>query len=375
MHLLDTTMFFAPKGGGVGRYLRAKHDWLRRNRPNISHTLLVPGATEGMNANGEATLRAPLIPGSGGYRFPLRAKMCARRMIAFAPDLIEVGDPYVLAWAALRAGQDRGIPVVAFFHSDLVDKAQATGGAIARAVATRYVRRLYREFDRVIAPSRHTAARLAALGLDRVVVRRLGVDTNVFEPSGRSDALRQRLGIPRDTRLLVYAGRFAPEKNLPQLYEALQRLGPAYHLVLVGAGGSLPHQKNVSVLPYHGEPRLLAALLASCDAFVHAGDQETFGLAALEAMACGLPVVAVRGGALHELVSADTGRIVRAAEAPVLAEGIASLFEEDLAAMSRAARAHVCARYAWDCVMPGLLSCYESLVGNVAGNGLGYGVR
>jgi alpha-1,6-mannosyltransferase len=360
MHLADVTMFHTPHGGGVGRYLRAKRSWLRRHTA-VRHTLIVPGARDEDYGDGDIELAAPRIPHSGGYRFPLGIERWTRRIMAVAPDLIECADPYAPAHAVLRAADALSVPAIAFCHSDLVQVAQTRLGSVGRALATHYLRGLYNRFATVIAPSRHIAARLDALGVRNVVTRPLGVDTEVFHPAGRSELLRHRLGLGPAQRLLVFAGRFAREKNLPVLVQALQRLGPRYHLVLIGSGSLPPLPRNVSSLGYVGDVRRLASLLASCDALVHAGDQETCGLVALEAMACGLPVACVAGGAVSELVTETTGVAATTARPVALAEAVDAVFARGAATLGAAAREHAVRHHGWDAVMRSLVRTYSTI--------------
>src|SRR3569833_3353021 len=111
--------------------------------------------------------------------------------------------------------------------------------------------------------------------------------------------------------------------------------------------------------PYLAEARELARLLASCDALVHAGDQETFGLVVLEAMACGLPVIGVAAGAVPELLDAECGLLARPRDGASLAEAVEALYQRDLAAMGRAARLRVERLYSWDRVFRHQLLAYE----------------
>ena len=118
----------------------------------------------------------------------------------------------------------------------------------------------------------------------------------------RDAGLRARRGWPDDARVLVYAGRFAPEKHLDVLADAVGRLGAPYVLLAVGAGPAPPPaSERVVVQPFVASASELATVLASADAFVHAGDQETFGLSVLEAMACGTPAVVRDAEGLGEL--------------------------------------------------------------------------
>jgi hypothetical protein len=87
------------------------------------------------------------------------------------------------------------------------------------------------------------------------------------------------------------------------LISAAARLGQPYHLLLIGGDKLERLNAQVTVLPYEPVSVRLARVLASCDAFIHAGAEETFGLVLIEAMACGIPVVAVASGGLAELVA------------------------------------------------------------------------
>jgi alpha-1,6-mannosyltransferase len=112
MHLLDVTMLYAPTSGGVVRYLRAKHAWLRRHT-SIRHSLLVPGAADARGANGEIFLRTRTL-GRQGHRWPFAAHRWSRQIRDLAPDLIEVGDAGPEGWAALHAARSLDVPLYAF---------------------------------------------------------------------------------------------------------------------------------------------------------------------------------------------------------------------------------------------------------------------
>ncbi|MEP7138290.1 MAG: glycosyltransferase [Caldimonas sp.] len=363
LHLVDTTMFWSPTGGGVRRYLTTKHDWLA-GQPRWRHTIAVPRVAG--SDPGVATLPSLPLPGGAGYRLPVRRAAIARTLVALAPDILEAGDPYRVAWGALDAARELGVPAVAYCHSNLVAMARLAGGrrfgAAAARVAERYAHRVYRGFDLVLAPSLAMTAHLREWGLERVACQPLGVDSRLFHPSRRDPTWRARHGIDADARLLVYAGRFAPEKHLDVIAEAVGRLGAPYLLVAIGAGPTPPPAgPRVVVLPFMTSAESLATALASADAFIHAGDQETFGLSPLEAMACGLPIVVRDAEGLGELVDRDNGIAVAGSSAASFAEGIAALFEGDRNACARAARCRAEASD-WQRVLPGLVAHYLRLI-------------
>jgi len=360
-HLVDTTMFFCPRGGGVRRYLLAKQAWLKAHAPHIRHTLLVPDPQQAVE--GIVTCQGRGIPLGDGYRFPVSRARWRKSLLECAPDLIEAGDPYVPAWATRDAGQRLGIPVTAFFHSDLPRMLEKRAGGWTQPLARAYLRNLYGGFDLVLAPSRAMLEKLDAMGVANIALQSLGVDTEIFRARSRHADIRRQLGLPSHTRLLVYAGRFAREKHLDVLLSAVVRLGSPYHLLLVGGETHARIGPHATVLPYERSEARLARLLASCDALVHAGNEETFGLILIEAMACGIPVVAVGSGGIRELVEDDVGLLATRSEAGEMAAAIAALFERDVHAMGVAARERAVRLYSWDAAFRQLLRHYAGLRG------------
>jgi len=413
VHLVDITMFYPPQSGGARTYLRAKSRWLHRHT-RMRHSVIAPrapqrgqrrhrydasGAGEASAARdggGErellrdqsalgstmATVDPALdpadecmqepelialpslpVPWNSGFRWPLSTAAATRCLMQLAPALIEAGDPYQCAWSALQARDRLRCHALIFHHSDLPHLAEERLGGLARIAAERYLQRLYREFDSVLAPSATMAAGLRALGIARVTLQPLGVDTRLFSPLRRDPGLRARLGIAPDTCLLVYAGRFSREKNLASLVSAVRRLGRGFHLLLIGAGEWRATGPQISVLDFERSEAALAALLSACDLFVHPGPHETFGLVVLEAMACGLPVLGVRAGGVGELVDEGVGWLVDDGSPDALCEGLRQLATSDRRQLGRQARRRACLRHDWHCVLPQLVSQYLQLAG------------
>jgi alpha-1,6-mannosyltransferase len=358
-HLVDATLFYTPTSGGVRRYLLEKHAWLNR-QSRVRHTLFVPGPRDSGAAGGIVEFGSPLL--RAGYRCPLRLPALRACLRDLSPDFLEAGDPYLMAWQVATVADALAVPAVAFCHSDVIGLATGRCGRPAGRLASLYLRALYSRFQLVLAPSQTVAARLVDAGIERLVVQPLGVDPDTFTPACSDDQLRARLGLARGERLLVFAGRLAPEKNVPELLQMIDILGAPYHLLVIGgerAGRPLP---RVTVLPYEREPGAMAAMLAACDALVHAGRQETFGLVALEAMACALPVVAYDAGALGELIDERVGRLAPPRGPTALAAAVESLFEDDVRACGRAARSRVLEQYTWDASFRRQMRRYATLL-------------
>jgi alpha-1,6-mannosyltransferase len=366
LHVVDITMFHAPSSGGVRTYLEAKARWLASARPDIRYSLLVPETGMGAGDPSVHSLPAPPLPFSNGYRFPLRRRAWVEKLIELKPDLIEAQDPYVTGWAALEAGRRLGVPTIAYFHSDLTRLIGSRVGHWADRGLNRYVARLYRQFDRVLAPSRTMGDKLERLGLRNVVVQPLGVDLQRFHPARRDARLRERMGFADDARLLIFAGRGSHEKKIPVLLQAMQRLGPSYQLLLVGSHMPRRVPGNVRVIDHFVPKDELAGLFAASDALAHAGDRETFGLIVLEAMASGLPVIGTDAGAVSELVTPECGRLARAGDAGAFADAVREVFANDPQALGREGRRRAETLFGWNSVMGRLIGHYESLTRRVA---------
>lgn len=365
--LVDTTMLYAPKSGGVKRYLLSKKAWLEGNRPGVAHSLVVPGAHHRAGEDGIIQLHATKLPFGDGYRWPTSVRRWAAWVASLNPTVIEAGDPYTPGQGALEAGQRAGCPVVGFCHSDPAGLAALHFGEWAKKPVERRWAKLFGQFDRVVSPSRYIARRLEEAGIRDIVIQPLGVEVGTFRPDRRDrDWLLKKLNLPASARLLCFAGRPAREKNIDVLIEAVQKLGDPYHLVLVGAGQGLPAEDRVISLPYEANPKTVARIIASCDAFVHANDREPFGLIVLEAMACGRPVVGVNAGGVAETVDPSVGQLSASADPDAYAQAVETLFARDVEALGAAARVKAVEQFSWHRVFEGLCMVYGDVSGERA---------
>src|SRR4051812_20892590 len=233
MHVVDATLFYSPTSGGVKRYLLAKHEWMRTHT-TWRHTLVVPGENTESAPDDVSTIAGGRVPGAFNYRLPLNPLDWSRAIDALEPDLIEIGDAFHPAWAAASVARRRGVPLIAFYHSNFPQLAGRRLGAGVQKFIEWYVRLTYERCDQVLAPSRYTCDYLHSIGVHNTACHPLGVDVDVFSPARAGRDLRDELGLSRRARLLVFAGRSSAEKNLPVLIDCFRRLGEPYHLLLIG---------------------------------------------------------------------------------------------------------------------------------------------
>ena len=205
------------------------------------------------------------------------------------------------------------VPVVASFHTDLARYAEAYGVGFIGPILWGYMRALHNRADLNLCPSTTVRSDLRQHGFRRVRWWKRGIDTDRFTPGPPDPDVRARLtGGQPDAFLVVNVGRQAPEKQLHRLRD---QLFPAagVRLALIGGGPSHDQLKRhfagtPTVLPGYLRGQALVDAYRAADAFIFPSTTETFGLVALEAMACRVPVIAARtGGVLDTVIDGVNG--------------------------------------------------------------------
>ena len=272
--------------------------------------------------HGFASLPMPLYPEVRLAR-PRLAEM-GRLIDGFRPDLVHCETEFGIGRAGKVAAARRRIPVVSSYHTDFARYTEAYGARWLRRAVTRYIARFHRSSRRVYTPSSVARGDLLRLGLEDVEVWGRGVDTETFHPGRRSEALRAALGMGSRYTFL-YVGRLAAEKRAAQVVDAFRLASEmiprgVIHLVIAGAGPREAELRaaappDVTFLGMLDRRSRLPDLYANCDAFVFASVTETLGLVVLEAMASGLPVIAVpEGGVRDHLRDGRNGIACRAGD-------------------------------------------------------------
>lgn len=231
----------------------------------------------------------------------------------------------------------------------------------------------HRSCDATFAPSYETLDSLQAQGFHRLKLWSRGIDCQQYTPKNNDHEVRERYGITAPL-LLLYVGRIAPEKDIQTLALAMQQLPESMqsqvHWLVVGDGPLLPEMRaqapyNVTFTGYkHGDE--LAQLYASADLFVFPSSTETFGNVVLEAMASGLPVLAVNEGGVKDLVTPGrTGIIVEPRCPDAFIREICAYVEhpQKLAAMGHEGRQLALGR-SWENIFDGLIRDYEEIIEN-----------
>jgi alpha-1,6-mannosyltransferase len=345
MHLTNS---WHENSGGIATFYRALT--AEANRRGQQIRLVVPAALDQIEEVGEFGriyhIQSPASPLNPDYRtiypsqFLFAESKLQQILIAERPDLVEISDKYTLHYlgALLRQRLLHGVdfrPVVVGLSQERMDdnfRAYLGDIPFSQKFCSLYMRWLYFPFfDHHIANSDYTVSELRPAAQGQLVprgtwIRPMGVDLTQLSPQRRSPELRRRLlqnfGCSEESVLLLYTGRLAPEKNLPLLFDLLIHLSRNsardYRLLVAGDGIERRRWEKKCAQEISGralflghikDRRVLADLYANSDVFVHPNPREPFGIAPLEAMASGLPLVAPNTGGVASYANVENAWI------------------------------------------------------------------
>jgi glycosyltransferase involved in cell wall biosynthesis len=298
---------------------------LRRGLVRRGHrVLIVAPAYRGVDPDEEDTIRVgSLLPigRQGDLRLAnIFSVRLYRGVLGFRPDLIHVHHPFWLGSAGRFLARRLGIPVVYTYHTRLEHFAHSVplpGPLFRNLVSHALVRRFANRCDAIVVPTESAEEYLRIIGVKRpIFVQPTGIDYERFQevPDEAIRRLRSRYGLGEE-RILISISRLSKEKNLEFLLDAVGALVRAcpvpFRFLLIGDGEERERLREridaeglskqvllVGAVP----PEEIPAYCRLADVFLFASRAETQGMVILEAMAAGLPVVAVRSSGIHDII-------------------------------------------------------------------------
>ncbi|MFF4313381.1 glycosyltransferase [Streptomyces sp. NPDC001507] len=371
LRIVRLANFVAPASGGLRTALRE----LGKGFVAAGHesVLIVPGErySDRYEEQGRViTLPGPLLPGTGGYRVLVDKKRVQSLLEHLAPDRLEVSDRTTLRWTGRWARRAR-IPAVMVSHetADGVLRTWGMSENMSRRTADALNIRTAHTYARVVCTTEFAEREFIRIGARNVVRAPLGVDLAGRHPSLHDLDLRARYA-REDEALLVMCSRLSVEKRpgtAIDAVEALVRRGRRVVLVVAGDGPLRERLEQrvrerrlpVTFLGHVSDRDSLGALQASADVALAPGPAETFGLAALEAMACGTPVVASASSALPEVIGSAGATAADRGEA--FADAVEMLLERPAAERRETARARAeC--FGWGTAVEAFLAAHDAPV-------------
>ncbi|MGH3980321.1 MAG: glycosyltransferase, partial [Pseudonocardiaceae bacterium] len=368
MRIAQLANFYGPRSGGLRTALHhLGAGYVARGHEVV---LVVPGRrrTDEMLPTGvrRITLPAAKIPGTGGYRLvdPWRVTVLLEGL---RPDRIEVSDRLTLRGLG-RWASEHGVPSVVISHErlDRLLEQFLLPAVAARRVADWANARMAASYDTVVCTTEFAREEFDRISSPNVLQVPLGVDLATFAPARRDDGLRADLARGADA-LLVHCGRLSVEKHVERSIDTMAALadtGTRARLIVAGDGPRREAlQRRAAGLPvtflgFVDGRRDVARLLATSDVSLAPGPHETFGLAALEALASGTPVVVSHSSALREIIRPACGAAV-ADHAPAFACAVGRLLDAPEPARRAAARARA-EQYTWPAAVDGMLGALRA---------------
>ena len=346
MRILYVSDVYFPRVNGVSTSIRT----FRREVQAIGHEVIVVAPEYPLPAPAEeagivriAARGVPFDPEDRLMRSrPLRE--LAARLGTHAFDLVHIQTPFAAHYAGLRIARELGVPCVAtyhtFFEEYLHHYVPFAPRAVMRALAREFSRRQGNQVDALVVPSRAMLSTLTAYGVrSPMTILPTGISFGEFA-GGDGAAFRRRHGIPADRPVLVHIGRLAFEKNIDFLLRTLERVRlrhPDVLLLIAGEGPALPHLKriaqrlrleaNVQFVGYLDRANALLDCFRAGDVFVLASRTETQGLVLLEAMALGVPVVAIAEMGAIDILEAGEGALVAPPDEQAFAGAVCLLLD------------------------------------------------
>lgn len=369
MRIVRLANFVTEHSGGLRTALR--HLGAGYRAAGHDTVLVIPGTrdTETTTEQGRViTLRAPVVPATGGYRVLLDRPKIELLLGHLQPDRVEVSDRTTLRWIGGWARR-HGVPSMMVSHESLDGLLRMFVGpsGVARRIADTMNARTAADYDQVVCTTSWAAAEFQRLGATNTLQVPLGVDLCHFHPDRHDSQLRARYARAHET-LILHCGRLSAEKRPQRSLDALAALraaGMPAVLVVAGDGPRLAGLRASAErrgLPVHflghvAERGRLAALLATADIVLAPGPVETFGLAALEALASGTPVVASARSALPQVLG--RAGLAAADNGPAFADAVIELAARPPALRRRTAREQA-ERFPWSAAVSGFLHAHRA---------------
>jgi phosphatidylinositol alpha 1,6-mannosyltransferase len=307
------------------------------------------------------------FPGRSEYRFAFGLTTKRADLNRFAPNVIHVSAPDVLGHRAVSYGRSHRLPIVASVHTRFETYPRYYNLAFLEPALLAILRRFYRRCDALVAPSNSFAQVLREQRMNYDIgIWSRGIDHELWNPQRRDLEWRGGQGVADDEVVIGFLGRIVMEKGLDVFAEAVDRLrqqGVKHRVLVVGEGPAREwFERRLPGAVFTGFQMGpdLARAVAAMDIFFNPSVTETFGNVSLEAMACGVPVVAARAAGSEDIVTDGvTGLLVRPGAIDGYASALARLVTDASfrAQMGQAGIAEA-AHYEWDRINAAVAETY-----------------
>ncbi|HKT13995.1 MAG TPA: glycosyltransferase family 1 protein [Allosphingosinicella sp.] len=312
------------------------------------------------------------IPGRSEYRWPLALPARVRRDLKeFSPNVVHVSSPDVVGHRAVTWARRNKVAVAASVHTRFDTYLAYYHLQALEPLARGIMRRFYHRCEIVMAPAASTAEILRAQRMNRdVTIWARGIDRDQFNPERRDMAWRRSIGLADDDMAIAFLGRIVMEKGLDVFADAVHAFEPSgvkHRVVIIGDGPARPwFEEQLPQAIFTGQltGSDLARAFASADVFLNPSVTETFGNVTLEAMACGLPVIAAEStGATNLVRNGVTGLLVDGTDVDEFAEALTTYGRDsELRRRHGQAGLEVAKTMDWDTINSAVIRAYKHAI-------------
>ncbi len=293
-----------------------------------------------------------------------------RRWRKNRPDAVYVAIETPLGFSATSAALRLGIPVVGGYHTNFSDYLQKYGAHWIGKQVWRYQKWFHDRLDLTLVPSPDAWEKLVAAGFSKVSILGRGVDTDLFSPAKRSEAVREELGARGDTPIALLVSRVSSEKNLGLAIRAFARMRqscPGMISLVVGDGPArlkLQHDHPEVKFPGYMTDARLADCYASADILIFPSETETFGNVLIEGMASGLAILSYDYAAAGWHGEDGTNLLkVKKGDETAFLNAADRLLDPSLRATLSAGAVHTAQTLAWSGIVGGLEKIFREVIG------------
>lgn len=362
MKVALVTDFYYPWTGGPSTLIRN----LARGLSDRGHEvfLLAPSADGKPGEQHEGAVvvtraRTAPLPFGYGVRLALPLAQTSRWLGRVKPDVVHIHHPFPLSASAALAARSAGLPLVATNHT--IPECSLWGlrerrllYPAAHAAFARWLVALLRQCHTIVTPTETAARLLRSLGFNHPVIPiSNGIDTSRFSPGLPPDHLRRRFGLD-DRPAVLYTGRLDAEKQIEVWLRAAARASERVdaQFIIGGEGTAKPNLERLAQqLGIQHRTRFIGyldeedypAIYRLAQVYMMMSPVELQSISTLEAVASGLPVVAVKAGALPELVGEQNGHLTERGDWIAAGDALASILSSDAVRRDMGEQSRKCA--------------------------------
>ncbi len=275
---------------------------------------VTPQKRKGLSLFTIPSIPLPIYP---EYKISLPNRELKEQMKLFAPDVLHITVPDMVGISLILFAERMGIPVLTSFHTDFPSYLKSYRLNLFYHLAWKFLAWFYNRSRVVLAPTEIMIQKLKGFGIKRIKLWPRGIHRHLYNSRFRCPEIREQWGADKNTRVILYSGRFVWYKDLEtfiRVYDRFKEQGPKnVRFVLAGDGpirDELESRMPDAIFPGYLQGKYLSQVYACADLLLFPSTTETFGNVVMEALSSGIPAVVSDTGGCREIVERSGAGLV-----------------------------------------------------------------